>query len=156
IALPCDNPSGEILVEGTTLYLACSGNFSANGNGGVVSVNTSNASTRIEATDTELGGYPNGLARIGNALFTLVAIPGAEPFTTLEMRAVRLLEDQAPETLYSAPGFSLAGLAVNSTTLFVGNRSSDGSEGIYPVDLASASVGERISTDVPPFDLAVR
>lgn len=154
IDLPCDNP-GRVAADGDTLYVVCSGDFSGNGGGGIVRVNRTDRSAGLVASDAELGGYPNNLILVGSDPVTLVAVPGAERFSTIEMRAVRVREG-TPEILYQSPGFSLAGLATNGTELYVGNRSADATAGVYRIALDTGAVEGPIITDVPPFSLGLR
>ncbi len=155
IELPCINPISRILAAGDTLFVACAGDFSGDGEGGIVAVDSGDNSATLVVSDAALGGYPNGLALAGSDPITLVAVPGSEPFSTEEMRAVRVSAG-APEILFDSPGFSLSGLAVSGATLFVGDRSADDSAGVYRIDLGTGDVEGPIATDVPPFSLGVR
>ncbi|MEM6731861.1 MAG: hypothetical protein AAF658_09905, partial [Myxococcota bacterium] len=149
-------PTSDLQVSGSTIFVACSGDFSGDGDGGIVSIDTTSGTTSLVISDADLGGYPNGLVVGANGeLFTLVAVPGAELFSTQEMRAVRVSGGVA-STLYSSPGFTLSGLAVLDGELYVGNRSSDATQGIWTVELDTGTVSGPIATTVPPFAFVVR
>ena len=121
---------------------------------GVVALSPRDGTTEVLYDGDALGGPPSALRLDPNGvLHALVAYPDA--WSTEEMRLLRL-DGPAPTVLHHVSGFALSGLAFDDAGLiYVGNRSTDSTNGLWLVDSTGAAEGPW-ATGLPPLEIEIR
>ncbi len=153
--LPLANPyTGLTLLPDGRVAVGCQGDFVTDTTFGIAAVSPLDGSTEIVVSGTTLAGPPSFVEQANDGSWVaVVAVPDA--WTPTEMRLVHG-DGAGMTTLYTSPGFTLSGLAIDPQgRAYVGNRSSDATEGVWRVSLGGGSPEGPIATGLPPFELKI-
>jgi len=149
LAMPFQNPVGDFaeLSDGT-FAIACAGVYGAN-DGGVVILDTARSSLSASSvTETSLGGDLNALVMTSPS--SGFAVVNDASFNTSLVK----FSAGAVTTLYNPGGFSLAGIALTGSELWIADQTfSNPGVRIFDADSGAELTTAPISVGLPPTEI---
>ena len=164
IKLPCKNPVTSLAKMGDSFAIGCANDYGLSSDAGIAVVTPKNGKVELSWVADVLEGVPLALLtdhKNEETLYTLINVPDTATGFPKEIRLVKIDKKNRIETLYSANGFNLSGLAQDEEgILYVGNRTptvkpTDTSDaGVWLVNPDTGKIDGPALTTLPPYEIA--